>query len=151
MEGRIRQLHLRFDTLSSQEVAGRPVLGGVVEKCRLADSGLATQHEYAATRFGSPVDQAVDQGAFGLPAVQHTVNARRAGQRGHGPAEVAEPYWLPTLGPGCGVLRGLKVAARFGQHLPYGRCERSWVGHEASVVAREYGGLGFEPFSQRLG
>jgi hypothetical protein len=53
--------------------------------------------------------------------------------------------------PGCGVSRGLKVASRLGQRLPYGRCECSWVGHEAGVVAREYSGLGFEPFGQRLG
>jgi hypothetical protein len=76
VEGGVRQLHLGFDTLAPQQVAGGPVLDGVVEKRRLADSGLTTQNEHTAVRLGSPSDQAVDQGALGLPAVQHTVNAR---------------------------------------------------------------------------
>jgi hypothetical protein len=80
VEGGVRQLHLGFDTLAPQQVAGGPVLDGVVKKRRLADSGLTAQNEHTAVRLGSPRDQAVDQGALGLPAVQHTVNARRAGQ-----------------------------------------------------------------------
>jgi hypothetical protein len=73
-ESRELELGLVLDPESPND--GHPFgpLGGVLEQCRLADSGLASNDERAATPPPSAPEQFVDARAVGLPTDEHVPN-----------------------------------------------------------------------------
>ncbi len=66
-----RKLRLRLDPGGPQHPQAGGVLGRVVEQGRLADAGLAAEHERRAGAGTGIVEQGADPRPFRLPAHQH--------------------------------------------------------------------------------
>jgi hypothetical protein len=87
MEAGKWELHLRLHTGGTRELAPGCSLRDVVEQCRLADPGLAAQHEYSALPAPGMLELPLQQLPRALPAVQHgprTIRTRAVTMRSCG-------------------------------------------------------------------
>src|SRR5205807_7003149 len=70
VEGRERELHLRFDADGAGYPEARAGLDGVLEQGRLADARLAVHHQHAAVSLACRLQHAVEDSALALSSEQ---------------------------------------------------------------------------------
>ena len=91
-----RELGLRFDAAGAQHPHPRGLRDRVPEQSRLADAGLAPDHQRAAARGPGVCDQALDSGRLGLSAEKHPTDRNPA-----------RTHWLDRRREGRGRLHSL--------------------------------------------
>ena len=70
MQARERKLHLRLDARRAHDAAPRRALRQVLQQCRLAEAGFASQDQYAAVARLDADEQPVQRLALAAPATQ---------------------------------------------------------------------------------